>query len=144
MWSENIIRLDTDKHRFVFHVVTLCWSGGTIFLCLQHECVQSQHLNVDLGEICQVEQEVAGNINNFKRPSLHGDIYRVLGGGGRRGPRHPSSLWDTLAGAEEWVENSTGWREKVVEGVGGGHKLDWRQLITSMASADAKTPHPKK
>lgn len=29
----------------------------------------------------RLEQEVAGNINNFKRPSLHSDIYRVRGWG---------------------------------------------------------------
>lgn len=61
----------------------------------------------------QLEQEVAGNINNFKRPSLHSDIYRVRWGTKER-PHSPPSLWVTLARAEEWGENSMGWREKVV------------------------------
>lgn len=51
-----------------------------------------------------------------------------------------SSLRVTLAGAEEWEENSVGWSEKVVVGEG-NHKLAWRQLIKSVAFADAQTPH---
>lgn len=62
------------------------------------------------------------------------------GGETQERPQPPSSLWVTLARAEEWEENSTGWREKVVVG-GHNHKLAWRQLITSMAFADAKTSH---
>lgn len=62
----------------------------------------------------QLEQGVAGNINNFKRPSLHCDIYRVQRGTQEHPEPPPSSLRVTLAGAEEWDENSMGWREKVV------------------------------
>lgn len=80
----------------------------------------------------QEEQEAARNVNNLKRPLLHGDIYRVWGEPQER-PHSPSSLRVTLARAEEWVKNSVGWREKVVV------ELAWRQLITLMAFADAQT-----
>lgn len=47
------------------------------------------------------DKRVPGNINNFKRPSLHVDIYRVRGVGTLERPPPPSLPRDTLAKAEE-------------------------------------------
>lgn len=47
------------------------------------------------------DKRVPGNINNFKRPSLRLDIYRVGGGGTLERPPSPSLPRDTLAEAEE-------------------------------------------
>lgn len=60
------------------------------------------------------DKRVVGNINNFKRPSLCVDIYRVRGGGTLERPLPPSSPRDTLAKAEEWGENKGGERKVVV------------------------------
>lgn len=60
-------------------------------------------------------------------------------GGTQQRPPPSSSPRDTLPKAEEWEENSVGWREKVV--VQGRQKLAWRHLIRSMAFADARASH---
>lgn len=90
--------------------------------------------SVDIGHVWKVnvqmltelkfanrDKRVPGNINNFKRPSLRLDIYRVGGGGTLERPPSPSLPRDTLAEAEEWGENSVGRRKK--GGVGDNHKL---------------------
>jgi len=104
---------------------------------IKHVCKVNTEVLTCLRFAKRLEQEVTGNINNFKRPSLHSDIYRVGGGGGGTPPPPPyTSLGVTLAGAEEWEENSVGGEEN--------HKLAKRQLTTSMTFADAKTSHSTK
>lgn len=49
---------------------------------IKHVCKVNIQMLTCLKVAKRLEQEVAGNINNFKRPSLHGDIYRVQRGGG--------------------------------------------------------------
>lgn len=87
-----------------------------------------------------VEQEVAGNINKFKRPLLHGDIYRVQGEPQER--LQPPPFITTGYAGQSWGMRGKhyGVEQKVVVRKG-SHKLAWRQLITSMAFADANTSH---